>query len=373
MEKFPAEPGSLILKAGIIGFPMVGKSTLFKILTKATINPATYLRKKGESAVGIATVPDSRLDQLAVLFRPRKTTHAVVEYMDVPSIAKGAAAADFGLGHFRNVDLLVNVVRAFDDDLAPTAAGQGNPALEIAELDLELILRDLSVIEKRLERLEKDLKKMKNRDLIREDSLLRKCNQWLEQEKPLRSLELCGEEKKRLRGFAFLSEKPLLHVLNLTDSAASRLTRLAEAYRLEAIAGQPNVEVTGVCGKLEAEIAELPDEEAVAFLTDYGLSESGLVRLLRTTYRLLGLISFFTVSKEECRAWTIPSGTSALKAAGAVHSDMERCFIRAEVIPWNVLLEVKSPAAARQRGLLRLEGKEYVVQDGETIYFRHSA
>ena len=371
--EFPAELGSLFLKAGIIGFPRVGKSTLFKILTKAAFNPATYSRRKGESAVGIATVPDSRLDRLAALFRPRKTTHAVVEYMDVPSITKRATTSDFGLGYFRNVDLLVNVVRAFNDDFMSSGEGQANPGMEISDLDLELILRDLSVIEKRLERLEKDLKKMRNPDLIREESLLQKCNEWLEQEKPLRSLKLTGEEKKRLRGFTFLSEKPVLHVLNLPDSGASQLTRLAEVYRIEAVASQPNVELTGVCGKLEAEMAELPNEEAIAFLADYGLSESGLVRLIRTTYQLLGLISFFTVSEDECRAWTIPRGTSALKAAGAIHSDLERCFIRAEVVPWDVLLEVKSLSAARQRGLLRLEGKEYVVQDGETVHFRHSA
>ncbi len=352
---------------------MVGKSTLFKILTKAAINPATHSRKRWESAVGIATVPDSRLDQLAGLFRPRKTTHAVVEYVDVPSIAKGATTPDPGLGDIRNVDVLVHVVRAFDHDFASPEAAQGKPGRDIVELDLELMLRDLSVIEKRLERLEKDLKKMRNPDLSREESLLRKCTAWLDQERSLRSLELSAEEKKRLRGFAFLSEKPILHVLNLPDSGASRLTRLAEAYRLEATAGQPNVEVTGVCGKLEAEMAELADEEAVVFLADYGLSESGLVRLIRITYQLLGLISFFTVGEDECRAWTIPKGTSALKAAGAIHSDMERCFIRAEVIPWNVLLEAKSLSAARRQGLLRLEGKEYVVQDGETVHFRHSA
>ena len=361
------------MKAGIIGFPSAGKSTLFKILTKADIGPAAQSRKRGGSVVGVATVPDSRLDQLAVLFQPRKTTPAVIEYLDVPSFNKGATAPEIRLGDFRNLDVLVHVVRAFDQDPLPQGEVAGLPEGAITELDLELILGDLTVIERRLERLEKDLKKMKNPDLIAEDALLRKCRQWLELEKPLRSLALSGEEKKRLRGFSFLSEKPLLRVLNLPDSAAARIPHLAESYRLKTLAGQPNVEMTAVCGKLEAELAELADEEVEAFLADYGLAESGLVRLIRTTYRLLGLISFFTVSEEECRAWTIPKGTPAVKAAGAVHSDMERCFIRAEVIPWNVLLQVKSLSAARQRGLLRLEGKEYPVQDGETIQFRHSA
>lgn len=361
------------MKAGIIGFPSSGKSTLFKILTRAGIGPAAQFRKRRGSAVGVATVPDSRLDRLSALFRPQKTTPAVIEYLDVPSFNRGAAAPEIRLDDFRNLDVLVHVVRAFDQEASPQGEVPGFPEGSINELDLELILGDLAVIERRLERLEKDLKKMKNPDLIGEDRLLRKCRQWLEQEKPLRSLTLTGEEKKRLRGFSFLSEKPVLHVLNLHEGAAARISRPVEFYRLKTLAGQPNVELTAVCGKLEAELAELTDEEAEDFLSDYGLAESGLVRLIRTTYRLLGLISFFTVADEEIRAWTIPEGTPALKAAGTVHSDMERCFIRAEVIPWNVLLEVKSFSAARQRGLLRLEGKEYPVQDGEIVHFRHSA
>ena len=360
------------MKAGIIGFPSAGKSTLFKILTGADIGPAARSRKRGGAAVGVATVPDSRLDRLAALFRPRKTTPAVIEYLDVPSFKEGAATADMGATDFRNLDVLVHVVRAFDEEPSPQGAVPGTPERNVTELDLELILCDLAVIERRLERLEKELKKRKNPDLSGEDALLRRCRRWLEQERPLRSLVLSGEEQKHLRGFSFLSEKPVLHVLNLPDSAAARIPRLAEFYRLETLANQPKVELTAVCGKLEAELAELADEEVEAFLEDYGLAESGLVRLIRTTYRLLGLISFFTVGEEECRAWTIPKGTPALKAAGAIHSDLERGFIRAEVIPWNVLLEVESLSSARQRGLLRLEGKEYPVQDGETIHFRHS-
>ena len=361
------------MKAGIIGFPSAGKSTLFKILTGADVGPAAQSRKRGGSMVGVATVPDSRLDRLAALFRPRKTTPAVIEYLDLPSFSEGAATAEIATPEFRNLDVLVHVVRAFDEEPTPRGEIPGSPERNITELDLELILSDLGMIERRLERLEKDLMKMKNPDLVGEDALLRKCRQWLEQENPLRSLELSGEEKKRLRGFAFLSEKPVLHVLNLPESAAARIPRLAEFYRLKTLTGQPNADLTAVCGKLEAELAELADQEVEAFLADYGLAESGLERMIRATYRLLGLISFFTVGENECRAWTIPKGTPALKAAGAIHSDLERCFIRAEVIPWNVLLEVESLAAARQRGLLRLEGKQYPVQDGETVHFRHSA
>lgn len=361
------------MRAGIIGLPMVGKTTLFKILTKADIKVADFSNQKGVSPFGISRVPDSRLDQLTLLFQPKKTTPAVIEYVDIGALARGKHTQDLNLENVRTVDVLVNVVRAFDTPVLPPKQDNINPRMKIGELDFELILRDLFIIEKRLERVEKDLKKMKTLDLHHEKSLLEKCQEWLELDRPLRSLELTSEEKKRIRGFTFLSEKPVLHVLNLPDSEASQLAGLTEAYQLQPIVDQPNVEATGVCGKLEAEMAELSDEEAFAFLEDYGLSESGLVRLINVTYRLLGLMSFFTVGKDECRAWTIQRGTPALKAAGTIHSDIERCFIRAEVIPWNLLLEMRSLSAARAQGLLRLEGKEYVVQDGDTINFRHSA
>ena len=359
------------MKAGIIGFPLVGKTTLFKILTKAQVDTSKFGGKL-EAHIGISLVPDDRLNELSKLFVPKKTTPATVEYIDVAGLVKGDANNATQLGNLKNVDALLNVVRAFTDDAIPHSEGTINPKRDIVNLELELILSDLAIIEKRLERLSKDLKKQKNAEFEREHELLVSCKSWLENEKPLRSMDLNEDQKRILRGFMFLSEKPILHVLNLSDEEAGRIERAIETYELAGTAGLPNVALSAVCGKIEAELAELPDEDVGAFLADYGLKESGLNRLIRVTYELLGLISFFTVGEDECRAWTIRRGTTALKAAGVIHSDIERCFIRAEVVPCNKLLELKSLAAAREKACLRLEGKEYVVQDGDVINFRHS-
>lgn len=359
------------MKAGIIGFPLVGKSTLFKILTRAQIDPLKTAGKL-EAHVGMATVADHRLDELSLLFNPKKTTHATVEYIDVAGLVKGESKNAASLGNLKNVDALVNVVRAFNDESIPHSEGSVDPKRDIASLELEVILSDLAIVEKRLERLEKDIKKIKNPALEKELALLVQCKTYLESEKPLRSLELNEDEKKTLRGFMFLSEKPILHVLNLSDTDAVKIDRIISEFQLDAISVRPGEAVTAVCGKIEAELVELPSDEALPFLADYGLKESGLDRLIRVTYDLLGLISFFTVGEDECRAWTIRRGTTALKAAGVIHSDIERCFIRAEVIPCDRLLELKSLHAARDRGLLKLEGKEYIVLDGDVINFRHS-
>ncbi|MEW5977236.1 MAG: redox-regulated ATPase YchF [Acidobacteriota bacterium] len=360
------------MKAGIIGFSSVGKTTLFKILTKAHIDTLKFAGGRQEEHIGVATVPDKRLEQLAELFQPKKTTFATVEYVDVAGLVKGESKEASHLGNVKNVDALVHVVRAFEDDAIPHPEGSLNPQRDIANLDLELLLSDLAIAEKRIERLEKDVRKMKNPLLEKELELLRRCKASLEQEQPLRGLELDEESRKILRGFMFLSEKPLLHVLNLADADAAKVDQVVASYRLESVAAQPHVGVTAVCGKIEAELVELSGEDAAVFLADYGLRESGLDRLIRATYDLLGLISFLTVGEDECRAWTIKKGTPAVKAAGAIHSDIERGFIRAEVVRWDQLLEVKSLAVARDKALLRLEGKNYVVQDGDVINFRHS-
>ena len=360
------------MKAGIIGFPLVGKTTLFKILTNAQIG-TTKSEGREESHIGVATVLDQRLEELSTLFNPKKITHATVEYIDVAGLLKGESKNAIQLGHLRNVDALVNVVRVFEDESIPHSEGGIDPKRDISTLELELILSDLSITEKRLERLEKDVKKLKNPVLEKELELLKRCQTWLEQERPLRALELDQNEKKILRGFMFLSEKPIVHVLNLSDNDAAKIDKVISASQLEGIHSRPSEAITAVCGKVEAELVDLSGEDALLFLAEYGLKESGLDRLIRVTYQLLGLISFFTVGEDECRAWTIQRGTSSLKAAGVIHSDIERCFIRAEVIPYGKLLELKSLAAAREKGLLRLEGKEYVVQEGDVINFRHTA
>ncbi|PYV45732.1 MAG: redox-regulated ATPase YchF [Acidobacteria bacterium] len=360
------------MKAGIIGFPQVGKTTLFKILTKAHLDMMKFSGSKTESHVGVATVPDPRLDELSKIFNPKKTSHATVEYLDVAGLVKGESKDATYLGNLRNVDALVHVVRVFADESISHVEGSIDPKRDIANVELELLVSDLSIVEKRLDRLEKDIKKQKSAVLEKELELLKRCKLCLEEEKPLRGLELDSDEKKILRGFMFLSEKPILHVLNLSDGDSNKIDQIISAFQLGAISSQVNVGVTAVCGKVEAELAELSGEDAELFLADYGLKESGLDRLIRVTYQLLGLISFFTVGDDECRAWTIQQGTTALKAAGVIHSDIERCFIRAEVVPCDKLLELKSLTAARDKGLLRMEGKGYLVQDGDVINFRHS-
>lgn len=327
---------------------------------------------KMDAHIGVATVPDARLDALSALFNPKKHTPATVEYIDVAGIVKGEGKDAAQLGNLKNVDALVHVVRAFADETIPHSEGSINPKRDIGSLEIELILSDLVIVEKRLERLEKELKKVKNPANEKEMALLKVCKEQLESEKPLRALTLGEEDKKIIRGFMFLSEKPLLHVLNLSDVDAGRIASVVADFDLANISLRTQEAVSAVCGKIEAELSELSGEDAELFLADYGLKESGLARLIRVTYELLGLISFFTVGEDECRAWTIKRGTIALKAAGVIHSDIERCFIRAEVIPCDRLLELKTLAAARDKGLLRLEGKEYSVADGDVINFRHS-
>jgi ribosome-binding ATPase len=347
------------MRAGIIGLPQSGKTSLFKILTHAQV--ATGFGGN-EAHLGVAHVPDRRLDELARLFNPKKTTHATIEFMDVPALSKENLREPSYLGNLRNVDALVHVVRAFGEE--------ADPPRDTADVDLELILSDLGQSEKRLERLEKDLKKMRSADLEHEFEVLQKARAFLEQERPLRELELDAKDKKRIRGFMFLSEKPMLYVLNAGEEDAPELERLEERYH---VGGRPNTEVTAISGKVEAELAELPEEEAAEYMASYGLKESGLDRLVRATYRLMGFLSFFTVSEEECRAWTLRRGQTAVEAAGAIHTDLARHFIRAEVVNWSELLEAGSMGAARERGQLRLEGKEYPVHDGQIVHIRHSA
>jgi len=233
---------------------------------------------------------------------------------------------------------------------------------------------DLGQIEKRLERLEKDLKKMKTAELEKENELLIKAKKHLETEKPLREMEMTGEDKKRIRGFMFLSEKPMLYVANIGESTelGKDLEEAVEKYRLGEVAARANAGASAICGKVEAELTEMSDEDAAEFLSSYGLKESGLSRLIRKSYHLLGLISFFTAGEDECRAWTIPIHTKAVNAAGAIHTDLEKHFIRAETIRWDQLLEAGSEANARAKGTLRLEGKDYIVQDGDVMHIRHS-
>jgi ribosome-binding ATPase len=359
------------MKTGIIGLPQVGKTSLFQILTRTHLSQGHANPR--EAHVGVAKVPDDRLDRLAVLYNPKKLTHTSVEYVDVGAIGQEALKDSAYSAHLRNVDALAHVVRVFDD-AAISHVGEVDPLRDIKNVEFDLMISDIGQVEKRLERLEKDLKKMKTPELEKEFELLKRAEAQLEAEKPLREMEMAPEDKKRIRGFMFLSEKPMLYVLNIGESSelGKDLDEAVGKYKLTEIAARPNVAATAICGKVEAELAEMSDADAAEFLSSYGLKESGLTRLIRTTYKLLGLISFFTAGEDECRAWQVPAHSRAQEAAGAIHSDLEKHFIRAETIRWDQLLEAGSEANARAKGTLRLEGKDYIVQDGDVMHIRHS-
>src|ERR1700728_4609763 len=358
------------MKTGIIGLPQVGKTSLFRILTKAHLSAQANPR---DAHIGVAKVPDERLDKLAALYHPKRLTYTSVEYVDVGAIGQDALKESAYLGHLRQVDALAHVVRVFDDPAIPHVA-EIDPLRDIKNVEFDLMVSDLGQIEKRLERLEKDLKKMKTPELEKEFELLKRANAHLGSEKPLREMEMTPEDKKRLRGFMFLSEKPIFYVLNIGESTelGKELDEAVSKYKLTEIAARPNAAATAICGKVEAELAEMSDADAAEFLCSYGLKESGLVRLIRTTYRLLGLISFFTAGGGEGRRRAASAHTRAQEAAGAIHSDLEKHFIRAETIRWDQLLEAGSEANARAKGTLRLEGKDYIVQDGDVMHIRHS-
>src|SRR5438067_9766790 len=359
------------MKAGIIRLPQVGKPSLFTILTKASLSSAKSNPR--DAHIGVAKVPDDRLDRLAAQCNPKKLTHAAVEYVDFGAIGQDALKESGYIGHLRNVDAIAHVVRAFDDPGIPHVVPI-DPLRDIKNVDFDLMVSDLGQIEKRLERVEKDLKKMRSADLEKEFDLLKRAKAHLESERPLREMEMTPEDKKRLRGFMFLSEKPMLYVLNITESSelGNDLDQAVSKNKLTEVASRPSAAAAAICGKVEAELAEMSEADAAEFLSSYGLKESGLARLIRATYTLLSLISFFTTGEDECRAWTIPVHTRAVEAAGAIHSDLQKHFIRAETIRWDQLLEAGSEANARAKGTLRLEGKDYIVQDGDVMHIRHS-
>ena len=357
------------MKTAIIGLPMVGKTSLFTILTGVAQES-----RIGSTAVrtGIAKVPDPRVDALAELYQPPKITFATVEYIDAPAISKESLRDPAYLASLRVVDAFAHVLRVFQDETVPHEHGSVDPARDFSDVEMELILSDLVVVEKRLERVDKDRKKVRSADLDQEYDLLVRCKDALEANTPLRNLEFEAEDEKRIRGFQFLSQKPMLLVLNLGEEDAPRLHQVEEQYRTGALAGKARTGVTAVCGKIEAELAELPREEAADYLLSYGLKESGLQRIISATYELLGLMSFLTAGDTEVRAWTIPIKSKAVNAAGAIHSDFEKKFIRAEVVNWKSLVELGGYPGVREKGLLRLEGKEYVVKDGDVLVIRHS-
>jgi GTP-binding protein YchF len=354
------------MKIGLIGRPKSGKTSLFNLLTGASVATSSFGTSRGEMHSGIARVPDQRVDRLSALYRPKKTTYASFEVVDLAGIAKGERQG-LDAKEFRNADALLHVVRAFPDP----GGGAAHPRSEIADLETELILADLEVIERRLERLEASLKKKRTETETREQALLQRLVPELEHERPIRALALGDDDARALRGFTFLSQKPILHCLNVPEKDIGRTATLIESFELADVAARPATRVGWVSAVIEADVAQLVGDEQAAFLADLGLTEPAITRVLKDCYDLLGLISFFTVGEDEVRAWSIPRGTRAQDAAGAVHSDIARGFIRAEVVGYDELIAASgSMATVRERGQFRLEGKEYVVHDGEICHFR---
>ena len=361
-----------MLRAGLIGFPSSGKTALFQLLTSAREAPRSG--GKTDANVGVSRVPDERLDRLTALFNPRKHVPATVEFADIAGVggAKTGAQALLDVAPFRNADALLHVVRMFRDPSVPHPAGSVDPARDVRTMEDELILADLGVVEKRLERLERDLKKANNAELRKEQEILLRCRPALEEGRPLRALALGPDDAKRLRGFQFLSAKPLLLVLNLDEADLPHANDAVKLAGLEPFMSGAATRAVPICAKIELEIAQLDPADAAAFMADLGLHESGLDRVIRAAYDLLGYISFFTVGEDENRAWSIPRNTPAQLAAGEIHSDIQRGFIRAEVVRYEHLLARGTLAACREHGELRLEGKEYIVHDGDVINFRHA-
>jgi GTP-binding protein YchF len=359
-----------MLRAALIGFSSSGKTTLFQLMTSAREAP----RGRSDVNIGISKVPDARLDRLTAMYNPKKRVPATVEFTDMAAPAKSGAQALVDVAGYKNADALVHVVRAFRDPAVAHPSGSVDPARDAQAMEDELILADLGVAERRLERIEKDLKKGRSAELEKERDLVHRCTRALEEGKPLRTLQLTGDDIKRLRGFQFLSAKPLLLAINLDEAdvpdVGASVEQAAARTGLTAFLAHAATRAVALCAIIELEISRLEGADATAFLADLGLLESGLDRVIRASYDLLGYMSFFTVGEDECRAWSIARGTAAQLAAGEIHSDIQRGFIRAEVVAYDALVSRGSMAACRDHGEVRLEGKEYVVQDGDIINFR---
>jgi GTP-binding protein YchF len=353
------------MQLGIVGLPKVGKTLLFNILTGATEETAKFAVSR-ETHLGVARVRDARLEALRDLYSPRRFSPATVDYVDLPGIGQGETGQGPDLADLRTVDALMHVVRAFDDAEMPHPAGGVDPVRDIVDLNLELVLADLDVVTRRVARLEQAQKRGLSEEEKRERALLAEIVQpALEAERPLRELDLGGEDERRLRGFQLLSAKPQLVALNLDESGVTA----PPSAEVLAAAGA-GTEVIVVSAPIEEEISHLEAEDQDELLRELGLEEASTSRLIRASFSLLGLISFFTVGEDEVKAWTLRDGQIAKEAAGKIHSDIARGFIRAEVVDWRDLVAEGSLAACREKALLHLEGKEYLVKDGDVVHFR---
>jgi hypothetical protein len=353
----------------LFGYPKSGKTTLFNLITGAKVDTSAYESGRKEPHLRTCSVPDNRLDQIWMLHSDKTKYPASIDYIDLAGISYGEVKDETYLSHLRKADGLTHVVRAFSDERIPPHGGKIAPTEDILSMQEELILTDLVSVESRLEKLDKELKRTKSPEGEKEKALLERIRIQLEKGDGIRELELSEQEDKLIRSFAFLSQKPLLHMVNVDEQDISSIETPEKFYSNP----KKGTDVRAFCGKIESEILELEEEEKDVFLEEYGLKQLSAAKFLTASYDLLGVITFFTIGKQEVKAWTIKKDTTALKAAGVIHTDMEKGFIRAEVLPWSQLLEYASLQAAKEKGAVRLEGKDYIVQDGDIIYFRFSS
>ncbi len=360
------------MKIGLFGFPLVGKTTLFNLLTGAHVETPRFGSGRTDPNLGVARVPDPRLQKLSAMFSPRKTTPATFEYVDIVGLQKGDAAGSLSLAVLKPMDALAHVVRAFPDEAIPHAEGGLDPARDVETMEMELIMADLDSANRRIERLLSSIQKTNRPEEKKELAALERVRAQLETGHPVRAQEVSAEDDKLLRGFAFYTAKPLLIVINIGEHEAGHIKDAAAHFNLQQVSARPGVTVAAMSGKIEAEVAALSEEDAAAFRTELGITEPALDRVLKSSYGLLGLISFYTVGEDECRAWPIRKGTTAARSAGTIHSDLEKGFIRAEVTAYDHLIACGSLNTAKEKGQLRLEGKEYVVADGDIVHIRSS-